>query len=113
MKKYTFLLLTIVLLSCSAKKVDKKFVSDDQEVSLTISATQSVAFDPFVTSVLVEGYGHRETLSFEVYNNNFSSDDITMTWSSNQEGILRIKQSDGNNRVLKLLINKDRVMLRE
>ncbi|MFK7900734.1 MAG: hypothetical protein AB8B61_08245 [Cyclobacteriaceae bacterium] len=109
----TLFLLSVTLLSCTAKKVQKIYTSDNKGVTLTITAIQPVPFDPYQTTVNVKGFGHDETLPFEVYSNSLTTEKISMNWSSNSTGVLRITEGDGNVRKLNLAISKDRVLLRE
>jgi len=112
-KLFIFTFLTIATFSCSEKKVEKSFASEDKKVTLHVSAIQRAAFDPYLTNVNVKGFGHDENLSFEIYSNSLTDADIKMSWVSNSKGKLTIKEGDGNIRKFSFSISDTRITLRE
>ena len=71
MRLFLLLIIPLFTFSCSSKKFEKQMVSEDGKVKLILTAIQRVPLDPYTTVIHVEGYGHNESLPFELYNSEY------------------------------------------
>ena len=102
----------VFLFSCETKQVEKVCESPNQNVMVEILSIQQAVLAPFMTRVIVKGYGHDDTLSFEVYNSNLTKEDIMMDWKNENSGVLTFIESDKKRR-FHLTIDRNKISLRE
>ena len=108
MRKYTFLILLVYLtVSCTNKK-SEVFTSNNSTNTLevSVSASQIVAFDPWLAEISVSNLktGQTFTVEQEVVIDKLNEENLKFDWISDNKCFVKITQKDGSVKSVPILI---------
>ncbi len=118
MKKYSiylsYLLLIGVLWSCGpTQSQEMKSESSNKANSIKISGKRGTPFDPFQTSIIINGFDQSDTLIAEIYSKDFTNESVLFLWPNDNTCKLTFIQQDDSKRILNVNFKEDGNSLKE
>ena len=118
MKKISSYFLSIlaafILLSCGVTKTQELVSeSSDKSNQVKLSGKRETSFDPFQTTVIINGFGQTDTLITEIFAKDLKKETVSFVWVDNNSCTITFIQQDDSKRVMEVFFNKDGNSLKE
>jgi hypothetical protein len=118
MKKISSYFLSIlaafILLSCGVTKTQELVSeSSDKSNQVKLSGKRETSFDPFQTTVIINGFGQTDTLITEIFAKDLKKETVSFLWADNNSCTITFIQQDDSKRVMELFFSKDGNSLKE
>ena len=109
-----FLLSAGILISCGNTKT-KELVSEstDKSSQIKISGNRGTSFDPFQTSIIINGFGQSDTVMTEIYATDLNKETVTFDWKDNTTCNVTFIQQDDSKRSMSVKFGEEGNSLRE
>ena len=108
------LLLACIMFSCGVTQTQELISeSSDKSNQIKISGKRATSFDPFQTSIIINGYGQSDTLITEIFANDLNKKTIAFSWADNNTCTVVFTQQDDSKRNMNILFSKDGNALKE
>lgn len=106
MKPHYFLYFLLICLFSCGKKGSKTVTSTSPsgEATISIHGTKT-PMDPWTTVIVAEGYGHKDSVTTEIYSDDLNDSTVKITWSDKNQAVINFSQTDGVNRKLAVEIS--------
>jgi hypothetical protein len=109
-----FLLSAGLLFSCGSTKTQELVSeSSDKSSQIKISGNRGTSFDPFQTSIIINGFGKSDTLITEIYATDLTKETVKFDWKDNTTCTLTFIQQDDSKRSMSVTFSQDGNSLRE
>src|ERR1700743_1158943 len=97
-----------VLLSCGVTKTQELVTeSSDKSNQVKLSGKRETSFDPFQTTVIINGFGQTDTLVTEIFAKDLNKETVSFVWADNNKCNITFTQQDDSKRVMEIFFSKD------
>ncbi len=113
--KLTFPVMALLFLaSCEPQVTTITEHSPDSEITVEITGKRFFESDPWEVTLNIKAYDRfNETISFQYYSKDFSTDNINLNWKADNQCEVSMLEQDGGKLHFRLNVNENRIHLRK
>jgi len=114
-KLILFFSVTFLLIACSGKtNTSLQHISPNGKVKINIEGKRSTSVESWKVDMNVKAYGFEEgKLSFEIYSDDISNDNVSFEWEDEFHCKIIFRQSDGEERTFQLIASPKQLQMAE
>lgn len=108
------ILVASIVLSCGVTKTQELVSeSSDKLNQIKLSAKRETSFDPFQSTIIINGFGQTDTLVTEIFAKDLNEKTVAFLWVDNSNCKITFTQQDDSKRIMEIFFSKDGNSLKE